>query len=83
MKVTTPLILSTTIREYRKKSKLTQAETAELIGIKQATVSDFEKKPGSTKLRTLFKILASLELELHVVKRGSTLGEVKGWDKEW
>ncbi|HHR5881565.1 TPA: helix-turn-helix domain-containing protein [Providencia alcalifaciens] len=83
MKVTTPLILSTTIREYRKKSKLTQAETAELIGIKQATVSDFEKKLGSTKLRTLFKILASLELELHVVKRGSTLGEVKGWDKEW
>lgn len=83
MKVTTPLILSTTIREYRKKSKLTQAETAELVGIKQATVSNFENKPGSTKLRTLFKILASLELELHVVKRGSALGEVKGWDKEW
>ncbi|HHR6128769.1 helix-turn-helix domain-containing protein [Providencia sp. JGM181] len=83
MKITTPLMLSTTIREYRKKSKLTQAETAELVGIKQATVSDFESKPESTKLGTLFKILASLELELRVVERGSTLGEVKGWDKEW
>ncbi|MEQ5126644.1 helix-turn-helix domain-containing protein [Providencia alcalifaciens] len=83
MKITTPVMLSTIIREHRKKSKLTQAETAELVGIKQATVSDFESKPESTKLGTLFKILASLELELCVVERGSILSEDLGWDREW
>ncbi|MRF92847.1 transcriptional regulator, partial [Klebsiella quasipneumoniae] len=43
----------------------------------------FENNPESTKLETLFKILASLELELHVVKRGKNLSEGKVWNKEW
>ncbi|MGL5040405.1 MAG: hypothetical protein ACRC6D_09935 [Aeromonas sp.] len=51
--------------------------------MKQTTVSDFENRPGSTKLDTLFKILSALDLELHVVKRGSTLDQTKSWNKEW
>ncbi len=62
---------------------MSQTQTAELIGIKQTTVSDFENKPKSTKLETLFKILAALDLELHVTKRGSTPDEKKTWRKEW
>nr|WP_196532447.1 MULTISPECIES: helix-turn-helix domain-containing protein [Proteus] len=83
MKVTTPAMLSAAMRDKRKQSKLTQAQTAKQVGIKQTTVSDFENKPESTKLETLFKILASLDLELHIVKRGSTLNEGKAWSKEW
>lgn len=83
MKVTSPASLAATMRDQRKLSKLTQAQAADLVGIKQTTVSDFENRPESTKLETLFKILASLELELHVAKRGSTLNEKKVWNKEW
>jgi len=83
MKVTSPALLAATIRDQRKISKLTQTETAKQVGIKQTTVSDFENRPESTKLETLFKILAALDLELHVTKRGSTLSENKAWKKEW
>ncbi|WP_329955545.1 helix-turn-helix domain-containing protein [Biostraticola tofi] len=36
-------------------------------------MSDFENKPESTKLETLFKILSALELELYVVKKTQCL----------
>ncbi|OBU02212.1 helix-turn-helix domain-containing protein [Morganella psychrotolerans] len=83
MKVTSPASLANAVRDQRKISKMSQTQTAELIGIKQTTVSDFENKPESTKLETLFKILAALDLELHVTKRGSTPDEKKIWNKEW
>ncbi|MEM8180555.1 helix-turn-helix domain-containing protein [Morganella morganii subsp. sibonii] len=81
MKVTSPATLANAVRDQRKISKMNQTQTAELIGIKQTTVSDFENKPESTKLETLFKILAALDLELHVTKRGSAQDEKKTWNK--
>lgn len=83
MKVTSPGLLASAVRDQRKTSKQTQTETAKQVGIKQTTVSDFEVRPESTKLETLFKILAALDLELHVVKRGSSLDEGKVWGREW
>lgn len=83
MKVTSPALLAAAVRDQRKISKLTQAEAAKQVGIKQTTVSDFELRPESTKLETLFKLLSALDLELHVVKRGSTLDDSKVWDREW
>lgn len=83
MKVTSPALLANAIKDQRKVNNLTQAKTAELVGIKQATVSDFENRPESTKLETLFKILSALDLELQVVKKGSTLDKEKIWTKEW
>lgn len=81
MKVTSPAALANAVRDQRKISKMNQTQTAELIGIKQTTVSDFENKPESTKLGTLFKILAVLDLELHVTKRGSAQDEKKTWNE--
>jgi HTH-type transcriptional regulator/antitoxin HipB len=83
MKVTSPASLASAVKDQRKLSKQTQTHTAELIGIKQTTVSDFENRPASTKLETLFRILSALDLELHVVKKGDTLYEKKVWTKEW
>ncbi len=83
MRVTSPTLLAAAVRDQRKISKLTQAEAAKQVGIKQTTVSDFELRPESTKLETLFKLLSALDLELHVVKRGSTLDDNKVWDREW
>ncbi len=83
MKVTSPAALANAVRDQRKISKMSQTQTADLIGIKQTTVSDFENKPESTKLETLFKILAALDLELHITKRGSVSDDKKTWNKEW
>ncbi len=79
MKVTSPASLASTVRDQRTLNKLSQVKAAERVGIKQTTVSDFENKPESTKLETLFKILSSLDLELHVVKRGATPDEKNVW----
>ena len=83
MRVTSPTLLAAAVRDQRKISKLTQSEAAKQVGIKQTTVSDFELRPESTKLDTLFKLLSALDLELHVVKRGSILDDSKVWDREW
>ena len=83
MRVTSPTLLAAAVRDQRKISKLTQSEAAKQVGIKQTTVSDFELRPESTKLETLFKLLSALDLELHVVKRGSTLDDNTVWDREW
>ncbi len=71
MRVTSPTALANAVRNQRKACQKTQKDTADLVGIKQTTVSDFELKPESTKLETLFKILAALDLELHVTDRGA------------
>ncbi len=83
MRVTTPAALANAIRNQRKLAQKTQRETAELVGIKQTTVSDFELKPESTKLETLFKILAALDLELHISKRGTELTDSSDRKREW
>jgi len=83
MRVTTPAALANAIRNQRKLGQKTQRETADLVGIKQTTVSDFELKPDSTKLETLFKILAALDLELHVSKRGAEPTDNSDKKREW
>ena len=74
--------MAESIRDRRKRQKLSQAEVGDRVGVKQATVSAFENKPESTKLETLFKILAALNLELQIVPRGSAQAR-SGWDREW
>lgn len=57
------------VRNARKQRKLTQRETAESMGTKQSTVSEFENHPEGTRLGTLFKMLAALDLKLQIVSR--------------
>lgn len=83
MKITTSATLANAIRDQRKALQLTQAETAERVGMKQTTVSGFEQNPDTSKLETLFRLLSALELELHVVPRGETPDKDSGWTQEW
>ncbi|TCJ96214.1 hypothetical protein EV694_1768 [Volucribacter psittacicida] len=50
--------------------------------MKQATVSAFENTPDSTKLETLFKLLAGLELELVVQPRPKNISLLTQDDAE-
>ncbi len=86
MKITSPDMLAQSLKNARRHRHLTQQGTADLIGIKQATVSAFENHPERSRLETLFKLLSALELELHVTERNRpeevTAGD-RGWDQEW
>jgi HTH-type transcriptional regulator / antitoxin HipB len=80
MLVTSPHQLAITVRDQRKQMQMSQADVADRVGLRQETISAFENKADRTKLDTLFRILAALNLEIHVVPRGT---KVSGWDKEW
>ena len=75
-----PAALAVFIKNQRKKQKLSQAALGELVGLKQTTISAFEKKPVATKLDTLFRILAACNLE---IKIQSTDTKPTDWSEEW
>lgn len=79
-------MLANAVRDQRKRQNITQSDAAKLVGIKQTTVSAFENTPEGTKLDTLFKLLAALDLELQVQPRNSN-AEIRSsnqqWNEEW
>ncbi|MCD9465732.1 helix-turn-helix domain-containing protein [Photobacterium iliopiscarium] len=86
MQITSAKMLANAVRDQRKAQNITQSDTAKLVGIKQTTVSAFENKPEGTKLDTLFKLLAALDLELHIQPRNSTAetqSNNQQWNEEW
>ncbi|GGD70197.1 helix-turn-helix domain-containing protein [Lacimicrobium alkaliphilum] len=88
MNITRPEQLSTYIKEQRKKAGMTQKQVSDRVGIRIATISDFENKPESCKLETFFKILAALDLQLDVTPRGKRSqslphNEPGQWNEGW
>lgn len=71
------------MRDRRKRRKLSQAETGDRVGIKQATISTFENNPEGTKLETLFKLLSALDLELLIIPKEEAHQYNQGWQEEW
>ena len=55
-----PVQLANYLKLLRQQNHWTQDALARRIGIKQATLSNFENHPDKTTLTTLFKILQSL-----------------------
>jgi HTH-type transcriptional regulator/antitoxin HipB len=82
MKITSPEALSTAIKNARYQQSLSQQATASKVGLKQATVSNFENYPEKSRIETLFKLLSALDLELRLVERGAS-DPVIGWGEEW
>jgi HTH-type transcriptional regulator/antitoxin HipB len=54
---------------------------AKAVGIKQNTVSKMEMNAGTTKVETLFKVVNSLGLELHI--KDPNYGNEPGEALEW
>lgn len=81
-----PVQLANYLKLVRQKNQWTQSELAKRIGIKQATVSNFENNPEKTTLATLFKILQSLEMAMVLYEKNAPVtGNEKGSnaDLEW
>ncbi|SIO95702.1 type II toxin-antitoxin system antitoxin HipB [Vibrio spartinae] len=68
-----PQQLANSLLLIRQKNKWTQSEVAKKVGIKQATISNFENRPDKATLSTMFEIIQALDLTLYV--------ETKDFDK--
>lgn len=70
-----PTQLANAMKLVRQRNGWTQSELAKKIGIKQATISNFENNPDNTTLTTFFKILQSLELSMTLCETTDTAPE--------
>ena len=71
MNVTTPSQLAAAFRSRRLELGLTQTEVASSVGMTQKTVSEFETRPEERSMRTVFRLMTALGLELGVSPRPS------------
>lgn len=74
--VRNPAQLGVALLRFRKQGAWTQRQAGERSGIKQSMVSQVESGIPGTRLQTLFKILAGLDLELMVRGRKKTMFEM-------
>lgn len=82
MLIHSPKELAIAFVNQRKKLKLSQHEVGSLVGLKQQTVSEFEIKPESTKVDTLFRMLSAVNLEIKIITKD--VAETKQhWKEEW
>lgn len=80
-KIYSPLQLAHYMRLVRQKNQWTQNDLAKRIGIKQATISNFENNPDKSTLTTLFKIMQSLEMSMVLYEKNDT--DENDADLEW
>ncbi|HHF3260869.1 helix-turn-helix domain-containing protein [Vibrio parahaemolyticus] len=73
MLITSSRQLAIHLRDERKHKNLSQTKVADPVGLKQDTVSKFELNPETTSIQTLFRILSSLNLEMHIVQKSESI----------
>jgi HTH-type transcriptional regulator/antitoxin HipB len=78
-----PKELALLVISQRKKLKLSQAEVGKRVGLKQQTISEFEIKPESTQLNTLFHILSAVNLDMQVLTKDKVTSHNTQWKEEW
>lgn len=83
MFVRSPKELALLVASHRKKLKLSQAEIGKLVGLKQQTISEFEIRPESTHIDTLFRILSALNLDVQLVAKDEIPAIKTKWKEEW
>jgi len=70
--------LGTTIKRQRKAKKLTQTQAGIEFNIDQSTLSSVEQGAGGTRLITLFRILAALDLEMVIRSKNENKKNLEG-----
>lgn len=80
-----PVQLANHMKLVRQKNNWTQSELAKKIGIKQATISNFENNPDKTTLTTFFKVLQSLGMTMALYESGDVQAEANNdmQDLDW
>lgn len=60
------------LQNSRTQSGLTQAQLADLAGLRQATISTLEGGYAEVRLQTIFDVLAALDLEMAIRPRSKS-----------
>ncbi len=64
-----PRQLGAIIQNERRRQGMTQQQLASLIGKQQKTISAIENGSQGTKLETLLRVIATLDLDIRIVPR--------------
>ncbi|MCC5791460.1 MAG: helix-turn-helix domain-containing protein [Legionellaceae bacterium] len=67
------------LNDQRKQLKMSQSEVADLVGLKQDTISKFENSPDNSRIDTLFRILSALNLNMSLVEKEQVTHEEIEW----
>ncbi|MCS3904513.1 HTH-type transcriptional regulator/antitoxin HipB [Methylohalomonas lacus] len=77
--VHTPEQLGLVLNNQRRARQLTQAQAARAVGLRAKTVSGLENRPAGATLASFFKLLAALDLELVIRRRGPSSTSHTEW----
>lgn len=61
--------LGTLLRNERRAQALSQAQLAEKVGLRQATISSLERGENATRLSTVLDVLSALGLQIEISER--------------
>ncbi|TKF14500.1 type II toxin-antitoxin system antitoxin HipB [Vibrio genomosp. F6] len=78
-----PQQLANTLLLIRQKNKWTQSELAKKVGIKQATISNFENRPEKATISTMFKLIQALELTLKIETKDAKNSQSTVDEEDW
>lgn len=67
----------------RQQNGWTQSELAKKVGIKQATISNFENNPSKTTLATFFKLVQAMDLALNLQQNISVTSSNDVDEESW
>ncbi|KTD31198.1 Antitoxin HipB [Legionella moravica] len=67
------------LNDKRKQLRMSQSEVADLVGLKQDTISKFENSPDNSRIDTLFRILSALNLNISLVEKNQETHEEIEW----
>lgn len=72
--------LGLAIKRQRKTKNLSQKNAGKTLSIEQSTFSSIERGAPGTRLETLFRVLAALDLEIVIQSKEENLPQTK---QEW
>ncbi|MEZ8105365.1 MULTISPECIES: type II toxin-antitoxin system antitoxin HipB [Vibrio] len=78
-----PQQLANTLLLIRQKNKWTQSELAKKVGIKQATISNFENRPEKATISTMFKLIQALDLTLKIETKDAKNNQSTVDEEDW
>nr|WP_216605589.1 type II toxin-antitoxin system antitoxin HipB [Vibrio crassostreae] len=67
----------------RQKNRWTQSELAKKVGIKQATISNFENRPEKATISTMFKLIQALDLTLKIEPKDAKNSQSTVDEEDW
>ena len=65
----TPTQLGEALRRQRVSAGLSQSQLASMTGLRQATISKIESGSETTRIETIYAVMAALDLEMTVAPR--------------